>query len=295
MYLIDKHYNFGSFFYLLHYRFYPLLELTSVFRSGYHHGKVKYHKSLPFQYLRNVPHYYLLRKTLYYRGLTDSCFTDKNRIVLLSSCKYLHHTLYFFISAYDGVQLFLLGHFRKISSKRIKCGCFCLFLRFSPGPCSIPRYRCAKKTKNFITYTAEIKPHIQKHLTGHPVALSNKPKKEMFCANIVMSQIPSLVHSKLYHFFCSGRKRNIVLHNFAGTGLYEFFNFHSYVFRIKPETCKNSCRHSLSFFYKTKKNMFGPYVIVVKPFCLFFCKKYYFSGSLSESVECRHLCSFILR
>ncbi len=48
---------------------------------------------------------------------------------------------------------------------------------------------------------------------------------------------------------------------------------------------RDSRRDTLAFAYKPQQYMFCTYVIMIKPFCLFFCQDYYFSCAFCKPVK----------
>ena len=92
------------------------LELTAVFRSGYHPREIKSKKPFILYSRRNISGHYKLSKTLDYCSLTYTRLTNEAWIILCPSAEYLNDTGYFITPSDNRIELSLTRKFSKITA-----------------------------------------------------------------------------------------------------------------------------------------------------------------------------------
>ena len=105
MNLIDKQNHIVCLLQLHHQRLHPLFKLTAILGTGHHRSDIQTHHAL----IEQNPTYFSLddAKCQAFRDcrFTHTRFADQYGVVLLTSTQNLTHTLNFFFTAYDRIQL----------------------------------------------------------------------------------------------------------------------------------------------------------------------------------------------
>ena len=121
MKLIDEQQNIfivGDFF---DNAFDALFELTAVFASGYHSGKVEYNNAFVADRLRHDAKNDALRQSFCNRGFSDTRLADETRIVFRSAAQDLNHTLNFLTAAHNRIEFAFACKLGQIAAVLIKC------------------------------------------------------------------------------------------------------------------------------------------------------------------------------
>ena len=115
--LVDEEHDFSlrvlNFF---EHRLEPLLELASILGSGDKRSHIERHNSLVLETLRDIAANHTLSQTFNNGGLSDSRFSNQNRVVLGAPGKNLHDASNLFIPTDYGVELPVTRCYRQIAA-----------------------------------------------------------------------------------------------------------------------------------------------------------------------------------
>ena len=105
----------------LHHPTQALLKLTAVLGAGNQGTKVQRDEPATFERIRHLTSHHPLRQQLGYSGLTHTCFSDQNRIVLAAAREHLDQPADVGIPADHRIQLSFSGQSRQISTELSQC------------------------------------------------------------------------------------------------------------------------------------------------------------------------------
>ena len=95
-------------------RFQAVFKLAAILRSGDHRAQIQRDDSLPLERFRHIACDNALRQTFHDRGLTNTRFANKNRIVFRSPGKDLNNAPDFFVATDHRIELSFARQFREI-------------------------------------------------------------------------------------------------------------------------------------------------------------------------------------
>ena len=101
--------------------FHALFKLPAVRSTGYHRGHIKCHNPFAVQhtcFVTNDTQCQAFNDS----GLTDTGFTNEDRVVLLASTQDLHHALYLHFTSHHRIQYALCGLFGQVTAVLIQSG-----------------------------------------------------------------------------------------------------------------------------------------------------------------------------
>ena len=118
---------------LIHHRLDPLLELTTVFRTGNHQREVECHDFFVAQNFRHIARGYFLSKAFDDRRLADARFTDQHRVVLGAAAENLDDALDFALTSDHWIEPAFFGDLGEVTTKGLERRGLGLSLAFGAG------------------------------------------------------------------------------------------------------------------------------------------------------------------
>src|SRR5699024_11171937 len=117
---IDEKDDIRIFLQLVDDRADTFLKLTTVFCSSHHRGHIKHHHALFKQNAQNFLLHNTQCQTLYDGRFSESWFTDKHRIVLLTAAQDLRQTFNLAFATHNRVQLAFFGSPRHVYAEIVQ-------------------------------------------------------------------------------------------------------------------------------------------------------------------------------
>ena len=122
MQLIYENDDIALFAYNIYRAFKLFFQRSAVFGARHQRAHVQREHRLVFKQFGYVAFHYRTGKPFYHSALTYARFADKHGVVLCLTAKNLNYPLYFFVTAYDGIELVFAGAFGQIDTQIVKFG-----------------------------------------------------------------------------------------------------------------------------------------------------------------------------
>ena len=124
MELVDEQQNIFIVRHFFDDTFDTLFELTAVFASCYHSGKVEHDNSFVTDRLRHDAKGDALCQAFCNRSFSNARLADETRVVFRSAAQDLNHTLNLLAAADNRVEFSLACKLGQIAAVLVKCRCF---------------------------------------------------------------------------------------------------------------------------------------------------------------------------
>ena len=172
----------------VHDGFDALFELTTIFCPSYHQRQIQGDHPPVAQQFRHVAVCDLLRQSFCDGRFADACFADQNWIVLCSPAKHLNHPFNLIAPANYRIEFSFPCQLGQITAKCPKCRCFDVFLSWLAAFLLRFGWReiRIKLFENLVARAFDVELETLEHSGSHALAFAQKPKQDMFRANVGM-------------------------------------------------------------------------------------------------------------
>ena len=107
----------------IHHGFDAFFELTTILRTGHHHGQVKHHNPFITKSFRHIAFDDQLSHAFDDGGFANAGFAQKDGIIFRSTRENLDHTFDLVGPANDRIKFDLTCQLCEIATEAIQCGC----------------------------------------------------------------------------------------------------------------------------------------------------------------------------
>src|SRR5206468_7082255 len=167
-------------------------------------------------------------------------FADQNWLVLCPPTKHLNYSLDLIAPANYWIEFSLPRQLRQITAKCAKCWSLNIFLRWFDA--FLFRFRrrevWIKFLENLVARAFDIEFETLEHSGGDPLAFAQKPKQNMFSADVRMIERLGFLARKRQHLFYPGRVGNVTDYLVSGPDPTCFSTSIRTVSRSRPIFCK---------------------------------------------------------
>ncbi len=236
VHLVHKQDDIATLGDLFHNLLQPILELTTILRSGNECGKVEGVELLVLDRLRDLISHDRLSETFGDSRLADSGLTNQHRVVLGAAGKDLHHPLDLARPPDDRVELSVLGGTRQVSPELVEhrpAG--------TPPTLVSGLARLAVVAREELddgrTDLVEIGSEIQQHLSSDPFSFADEAKEDVLGTDVVVAELKRFAKTELEHLLRPWGERYVTGGNESAPAD-ELFDLSVYVFERDGETFK---------------------------------------------------------
>ena len=195
MNFVDEQNDVTAGFDFLQHFLQALFKVSAITATGNKCSKVECVQLLTSQCL-----WYVVAHDLLCKAFNDCCFsnawlTNENWVVLGATRKNLHHAFHFALTTNYWVELVVFCQLRQVATELIKNLAAAFFLRFifCSSRCTFRfsrRTLIARQQLNYLlTNATEVCTKLDQHLCGYSFAFANKPKQNVFCADVVVAKL----------------------------------------------------------------------------------------------------------
>ena len=192
-----------------------LFEVSAVTATCNKCSKVECVQLLASQCFWHVVAHDLLCKTFDDRCLTNTWLTNEDWVVLGATRKNLHDAFHFALTTNYWVELVVFCQLREVATELIKnlTATFFLWLVFCSSRCTFCFSRRTLITRqqlnNLLTNTTEVGSKLDQYLSGYAFAFANKPKQNVFSADVVVAKLQCFAQREFENFLGTWSKWNV--------------------------------------------------------------------------------------
>jgi hypothetical protein len=267
-----------------------LLKLTAVLGPGNHHCEVENHDALVQKELGNVALHHRLREPFHDGGLAHSGLAKEDRVVLGAAREDLDDPLDLVVAADDVVELAFARQFREVASKRIESGG--LALARAAADRGLARLVVvvltgfgAEELEHLFADVLQLHTQVRQDLGGDALVLLDESEEQVFGADVVVPQVPGLLHGELEHLLGARRERQLAHGHHGRAGLHQLLDLGPDLGQVDLHVAQHVGRDSAAFLDQPEQDVFGAQILVVEPLGLLASQVHDLLGAVGEAIE----------
>jgi len=293
---------------LVHHRLDPLLELAAVLRARDHHGEVEDDDAAVGEQLGHVAIDHPLGEAFHDRRLAHARLAEEDRIVLRAAAKDLDRPLDLLLTADDRIELALAGQLGEVPAEAVEGRRLALaglgaalatttagagrLPAAHPGPLATLLHAVAEEVEHLLSDVLELEAEVHQDLGRHAFLLPEQAEQDVLGADVVVVEVPGLLHRILDHLLGPGRLRELAHRDHVGPALDELLDFHADLPQVDVEILEDVGRDAAALLDQAEEHVLGADVLVVETLGLLIGQLHHLPRPVRETLVHRGLPSW---